>query len=1096
MQKHSLDALNIEVANIVTASSGTIPVDSLSSTEAGRPLSANQGRVLKNLINTKVATNVPLNALFTDTTYTVQDGELSEFNFNSTLKTKLDSLVVIDDADRATSTATQSALDLKVNITDIVDNLTSTAANLPLSAKQGKVLDTAITSINTLLASDDTTLDQMQEIVDYIKLNKTSLDSLTISGIIGLQTALDAKVDDTQVLTDVPLNALFTDTTYTNVSEFTNDAGYLTSVSAHPSDTLTDANVIDINNLSGTNTGDQDLTSFVTKTSNQSLTSDANALTISGSNVTLTRGDGTTNTVTTPNTTYVVQDGELSENNFTSLLKAKYDRLDLITITNALNLDTLVTTVGSNTAKVSNIDPALSTIRDTTTVTVVNDRGDDAILQGATSLLAGIMTADDKIKLDTMSSGGEANLVLSVAGRIGAVVLNKGDVNLGNANNTTDANKPVSIATQTALDLKVSITDIVNNLTSTSTTTPLSAQQGKILNDSVVALNTLMASDDSALDEMQELVNYIKINRSSLDNLSITAIAGLQATLDAKVDDTQVLTDVPLNALFTDTTYTNVSEFTNDAGYLTSVSAHPSDTLTDANVIDINNLSGTNTGDQDLTSFVTKTSNQSLTSDANALTISGTNLTLTRGDGTTNTVVIPDTVYTVQDGGLTEINFTTALKDKLDAIEPLATADQTGPEILTELLLVDGTTSGLDADLLDGLHANELALVNGDPLKQFEVKDAELVNEAVNIGQLQNVISKLSSPLLRIPLKNNITILNGVGAVTFTRASTATFVDRYGVVRTAAENQPRFEKEGLLLERQSTNLVTKSNDFENLWSHSGSYTYTATSGPDGSNDAVSIGGTSSSVSTLDIATNGSIHTFSVWVKGASGTVFIELNYGSGTAASKSISLTNKWTRLEVSSDTGSGNVTATITATGTTSVDLWGAQVESNEFATSIIPTDGTTITRVDDVCSVDAKDNITDNHEDVTYSFKCNTLGGSSEQVIFEKGTGLNNKVSFVNVGGPKLAVYTSNTSVNHTLTDLSMIDVKVVYKYNNGVVTTTVVVDNVVVSEADDSYANDNINYTLFIGKGVSGDNLHGHISDFRIYDSALTRTELALL
>ena len=42
----------------------------------------------------------------------------------------------------------------------------------------------------------------------------------------------------------------------------------------------------------------------------------------------------------------------------------------------------------------------------------------------------------------------------SVAGRTGVVTLTSADVGLGNASNTSDANKPISTATQTALDLK------------------------------------------------------------------------------------------------------------------------------------------------------------------------------------------------------------------------------------------------------------------------------------------------------------------------------------------------------------------------------------------------------------------------------------------------------------------------------------------------------------------------------------------------------------------------------------------------------------------------------------------------------------------
>lgn len=44
--------------------------------------------------------------------------------------------------------------------------------------------------------------------------------------------------------------------------------------------------------------------------------------------------------------------------------------------------------------------------------------------------------------------------VVSVNGYTGTVTLDKSDVGLGNVNNTSDANKPVSTATQTALDAK------------------------------------------------------------------------------------------------------------------------------------------------------------------------------------------------------------------------------------------------------------------------------------------------------------------------------------------------------------------------------------------------------------------------------------------------------------------------------------------------------------------------------------------------------------------------------------------------------------------------------------------------------------------
>ena len=47
--------------------------------------------------------------------------------------------------------------------------------------------------------------------------------------------------------------------------------------------------------------------------------------------------------------------------------------------------------------------------------------------------------------------------VSSVAGKTGVVTLVKGDVGLENVNNTSDANKPVSAATQSALNLKANL---------------------------------------------------------------------------------------------------------------------------------------------------------------------------------------------------------------------------------------------------------------------------------------------------------------------------------------------------------------------------------------------------------------------------------------------------------------------------------------------------------------------------------------------------------------------------------------------------------------------------------------------------------------
>ena len=70
------------------------------------------------------------------------------------------------------------------------------------------------------------------------------------------------------------------------------------------------------------------------------------------------------------------------------------------------------------------------------------------------------VTAWNSLAYTSGGSGGGGGAVDSVNGRTGAVTLAKSDVGLTNVDNTSDANKPVSTATQTALNAKVNTADL------------------------------------------------------------------------------------------------------------------------------------------------------------------------------------------------------------------------------------------------------------------------------------------------------------------------------------------------------------------------------------------------------------------------------------------------------------------------------------------------------------------------------------------------------------------------------------------------------------------------------------------------------------
>ena len=94
-------------------------------------------------------------------------------------------------------------------------------------------------------------------------------------------------------------------------------------------------------------------------------------------------------------------------------------------------------------------------------------------------------TDADHNKLDGIEAGAEVNTVASVAGQTGAVTLAKADVGLGSVDNTADADKPVSSATQTALDAKA---DLVGGKLNTSQIPDLAVTEFK----GVVADQTAM----------------------------------------------------------------------------------------------------------------------------------------------------------------------------------------------------------------------------------------------------------------------------------------------------------------------------------------------------------------------------------------------------------------------------------------------------------------------------------------------------------------------------------------------------------------------------------------------------------------------------
>jgi hypothetical protein len=240
-------------------------------------------------------------------------------------------------------------------------------------------------------------------------------------------------------------------------------------------------------------------------------------------------------------------------------------------------------------------------------------------------------------------------------------------------------------------------------------------------------------------------------------------------------------------------------------------------------------------------------------------------------------------------------------------------------------------------------------------------------------------------------------------AITFTRASDATYFDADGVLQTASNNVPRFDHDpatgasrGLLIEEARTNLLERSAQLDNAyWSKSEasiSANVVATTAPDGSSNAdklveTNAAGThfASITPTLNNATN---YTISVFAKAAErDRLFVSLATGGGASTSAfqasvqaifdltdgSVVSTvgtpttfvqnigNGWYRVGLSKVTTQEAITSlrflliesgtttNYTGDGTSGLYLWGAQLEAGAFPTSYIPTTTAAATRAAD---------------------------------------------------------------------------------------------------------------------------------------------------
>lgn len=226
----------------------------------------------------------------------------------------------------------------------------------------------------------------------------------------------------------------------------------------------------------------------------------------------------------------------------------------------------------------------------------------------------------------------------------------------------------------------------------------------------------------------------------------------------------------------------------------------------------------------------------------------------------------------------------------------------------------------------------------------------------------------------------------------FTRNSSATRVNKEGLIEVVSNNEPRIDFKddsngALLLEPSRSNLITYSEDFTQ-WGNVGTPTVVLSSSlaPNGSLDAYDITDDSAGVYEIKRSNSASFdgtYTMSIFVKKTTGALthypgiqfiglsdYLIINTTNGTVYQtaseysniKVEDFSNWWKISATGTNTGSTfliNVWAAISSNGTSlspnttgTNTFYGAQIEQGSYATSYIPTNGSIGTRVAETCS------------------------------------------------------------------------------------------------------------------------------------------------
>ena len=334
-------------------------------------------------------------------------------------------------------------------------------------------------------------------------------------------------------------------------------------------------------------------------------------------------------------------------------------------------------------------------------------------------------------------------------------------------------------------------------------------------------------------------------------------------------------------------------------------------------------------------------------------------------------------------------------------------------------------------------------------------------------------------------------------------------IDNVSVKEVTRDNVPRIDYTGggcphILAEPQRTNLVTNSEDFNAYRIAGSTVTPNSTTSPDGTNSGILV---TQGTSTLILRVSGVVepsttYTFSGYFKSSSSITQVILDITDN--GNTTFDLTNEWQRFSVTAESRAGGSpyhfvdVATNGSQGDTFY-AWGLQVEEGSYATSYIPTSGSTVTRNQDQFTRDGIGSLINSTEGVLFAEIAALSNDLSYRRISVNDASTNNRIGIsyddvsnrirgqIVIGGVSIFLVFTSTDI----TEYSKIALK--YKTNDfalwvdGIERDTDISAGVLPSNTLNNLSFDN---------GGGGNVFNGKVKQLQVYDTALTDTQLAAL